>query len=123
MKKSRYTEALEEWTSRIPPFLVDWRRLELRAKLIREEAEEAWESIYRYNFLGSSYSKRELAKELADLIYVTVGTAVELGIDIDRVFEEVHRSNMSKLDGMEVREDGKIKKGPNYRPPELEFVK
>lgn len=69
--------------------------------------------------------KRALAKELADLLYVTYGTADIYGIDLDSVFEEVHRSNMSKLgeDGKPVyREDGKVLKGPNYHEPDLSFV-
>jgi predicted HAD superfamily Cof-like phosphohydrolase len=64
----------------------------------------------------------EIAKELADLLYVTYGTAVEYGINLDRAFELVHQSNMSKLgpDGEPIfREDGKVLKGPNYAPPDL----
>jgi predicted HAD superfamily Cof-like phosphohydrolase len=67
----------------------------------------------------------DLAKELADLLYVVYGTAVTFGIDIDKVFAEVHSSNMSKLgvDGKPIyREDGKVLKGPNYAPPNLEWV-
>jgi len=64
----------------------------------------------------------KVAKELADLLYVVYGTAASLGIDIDEVFAEVHRSNMSKVgpDGVPLyREDGKVLKGPNYTPPNL----
>lgn len=62
-------------------------------------------------------SKIALTKELADVLYVVLGTAVSLGLPIVDVFDEVHRSNMSKLgeDGKPIlREDGKVLKGPNY---------
>jgi predicted HAD superfamily Cof-like phosphohydrolase len=62
---------------------------------------------------------------LADLIYVAVGTAISLGIPIDDVFAEVHRSNMSKTgpDGKAIRRaDGKILKGPNYSPADIESL-
>ena len=64
-----------------------------------------------------------MLKELCDLQYVLSGAAVALGLDIQVAFNRVHDSNMSKLDdnGKPVyREDGKIIKGPNYRPPNLE---
>ena len=59
------------------------------------------------------------------MLYVTYGTAALLGIDLPAVFEEVHRSNMSKLgpDGRAVRRhDGKVLKGPSYRPPNLDHL-
>ncbi len=67
----------------------------------------------------------EIADALADSIYVLLGTALEFGMgDIfPRIWNEVHRSNMSKLDneGKPVmREDGKILKGPNFSPPDIE---
>lgn len=68
---------------------------------------------------------RNLAKELADLKYVTYGTDASFGIDADRVYAEVHDSNMSKLGpNGEVlrRDDGKVLKGPNYREPSLSFL-
>lgn len=67
----------------------------------------------------------ELAKELADLVYVAYGTAVSFGIDLDAVIAEVHRSNMSKLgeDGKPLlRADGKALKPPGYVPPDLTGV-
>jgi predicted HAD superfamily Cof-like phosphohydrolase len=56
-----------------------------------------------------------IAKELADLLYVVYGTAVSYGIDMGPVFQEVHRSNMSKIGGYK-REDGKWVKPPSYSP-------
>lgn len=87
---------------------------ELRAKLIREEAEEAAEAI-------ESGDQEHVAKELADLIIVTEGTAITHGIDLAGAVLEVHRSNMTKLvDGKPMmRPDGKVLKGPNYRPPNM----
>lgn len=89
------------------------KRQELRFALIDEEFRE-----YR-----EANSLENIAKELADLLYVVLGTAVEHGIvKFDEIFSEVHRSNMSKLgeDGKPIyREDGKVLKGPNYTPPDL----
>lgn len=93
--------------------------LNLRYELITEELDEVLAE------LNPDLNKAKLAKELADLLYVVYGTAISFGIDIDRVFEEVHKSNMSKLgdDGKPVhRDDGKVMKGPNYRLPDLSFV-
>lgn len=86
----------------------------LRADLIREEAAETAEAIE----IGNLEDK---AKELADLAYVVYGAALTFGIDLDEAIAEVHRSNMSKLvDGRPVmRADGKVLKGPNYRPPDM----
>lgn len=67
----------------------------------------------------------EIADALADMIYIINGTALSYGIPLNEVFEEVHRSNMSKLDenGQPVlREDGKILKGPNYFKPDIKGI-
>jgi predicted HAD superfamily Cof-like phosphohydrolase len=69
-----------------------------------------------------SAPQEEFLKEMADLIYVLLGTAVAMGMDIDTAFKRVHRSNMSKLgpDGKPVmRADGKVLKGPEYCLPYL----
>lgn len=96
----------------------DPERLELLTKLIREEYEEVVEAIEEKS------GHAALAKELADLIYVAVGMAVEFGYPLDKVWDVVHASNMSKIgpDGkFVVREsDGKILKGPNYVVPDIE---
>lgn len=96
----------------------------LREGLIYEEHVELADEIAPAVYGAGPVDKRKIAKELADVLYVVYGTADAFGIDIDRVFEEVHRSNMSKLvDGKPLkREDGKVLKGPNYTPPNLEFV-
>lgn len=96
----------------------------LREDLIYEEHAEFADEIAPAVYGTAPADKRKLAKELADILYVVYGTADAFGIDIDRVFEEVHRSNMSKLvDGKPLkREDGKVLKGPNYTPPNLDFI-
>src|SRR6476619_4769378 len=65
------------------------------------------------------------ADAVCDLVYVLVGSLVSFGVDFDKCFAEVHRSNMSKLDvgGKPiVREDGKILKGPNFTQPDLRSI-
>jgi predicted HAD superfamily Cof-like phosphohydrolase len=66
----------------------------------------------------------EIADALADIIYIACGTAVSYGIPLDKVFEEVHRSNMAKLvDGKVLRrEDGKVQKPEGWTPPDIEGV-
>ena len=67
--------------------------------------------------------KEECLKELADLVYVCYQYAENMGWFLDEALDRVHRSNMSKLgkDGNPIyREDGKVLKGPNYAPPNLE---
>jgi predicted HAD superfamily Cof-like phosphohydrolase len=90
----------------------------LRADLVREEAAEVVQALLN----GGTH---QIAKELADLIVVTYGTAISLGIDLDGAVAAVHASNMTKAGtGMRVRSDGKVLKGPNYAPPDmLSFVK
>lgn len=69
---------------------------------------------------------QNLIKELADLQYVLSAFAYEFGIDLDRAFTEVHKSNLTKLDAdgqpYEVDETGKIKKGPHYVPADMNGV-
>ena len=102
--------------------------LKLRASLIREEAEETIEAIE--HILGKIEDGADLTKEdatqladgLGDLLYVTAGAGVALNIDIDGVYAEVHRSNMTKLDNdlkPVKREDGKVLKGPRFEKPDL----
>lgn len=101
------------------PTLLSSKDWTLREHLIQEEFDELKKAYKEQNIV-------EFAKELADLLYVCYGTAVAAGIDIDKVFEEVHASNMSKLgaNGQVLRrEDGKVLKGPKYRTPNLSFIK
>lgn len=89
----------------------------MRATLIQEESREVVRAL-----VGDDLS--HIAQELADLIYVTYGTAIQFGIDLDAVVAEVHRANMTKLgfDGKPVRRaDGKVMKG-DYTPPDVAAV-
>jgi len=90
----------------------------LRIRLMNEEVNE-------YLIGEENNDIENMAKELADILYIAFGTAVSYGIPLEDVFEEVHRSNMSKLgnDGKPVyREDGKVLKGPNFSPADIAHV-
>lgn len=86
---------------------------QLRIRLLREEFEEYLVGEDRDDIV-------EIADALADIIYIACGTAVSYGIPLDRVFAEVHRSNMAKLvDGKPIRRgDGKILKPEGWTPPD-----
>ena len=74
-------------------------------------------------FMHGRNAKEECLKELADLVYVCYQYAENMGWFLDEALDRVHQSNMSKLDedGNPIyREDGKVLKGPNYQPPNLE---
>lgn len=97
--------------------------VELRMSLIEEECDEVLEELDAFLYEEGEESKMHLAKELADILYVVYGTAVSFGINLDLVFHEVHKSNMSKLDedGNPIyREDGKVLKSERYVEPELD---
>ena len=91
------------------------RIIELRKKLIDEEFNELKQAINDKDIV-------EVADALTDILVVTYGAGVAFGIDLDKCFEEVHRSNMSKLsaEGKPIyNEFGKVMKGPNYFKPNL----
>jgi len=81
-----------------------------RARLIVSEAAEFVEHADKGDLV-------EMVDALADILVVTYGTAVEMGVDLEPVFREVHRSNMSKNGGMDA--GGKILKGPGFSPPDI----
>ena len=88
----------------------------LRYDLIKEELEELREAIEKKDI-------KEVADALTDILYVTYGAGHAFGINLDKCFEEVQNSNMSKLgeDGKPIYNDkGKVMKGPNYFKPNLE---
>ena len=91
----------------------------LRLDLIREELSELQEAVDKKDL-------KEVADALTDLLYVTYGAGHAFGIDLDKCFEEVQNSNMSKLgsDGKPIfNEHGKVMKGPGYFKPNLnQFV-
>ena len=93
---------------------------ELRISLINEELEE-FKGAIKNNDL------KEVADALTDILYVTYGAGHAFGINLDKCFEEVQQSNMSKLseDGKPIyNEEGKVMKGPKYFKPDLnKFLK
>ena len=87
----------------------------LRIELIKEELEELTEAMKNNDLL-------EVADALTDILYVTYGAGHAFGIDLDKCFDEVQNSNMSKLgeNGKPIyNESGKVMKGPNYFKPDL----
>ncbi|MFC4739208.1 hypothetical protein ACFO3U_04310 [Flavobacterium ponti] len=93
---------------------------ELRFNLMKEENEEYLEAVQNNDLT-------ETADALGDMLYILCGTILEHGLQhkIEEVFEEIQRSNMSKLnhDGKPIyREDGKVMKGPNYFKPDFETI-
>ena len=89
--------------------------VKLRYDLILEELNELKEAIKDKNL-------KEVADALTDILYVTYGAGHAFGINLDKCFEEVQKSNMSKLgnDGKPIyNEQGKVMKGPNYFKPDL----
>ena len=87
----------------------------LRIDLIKEELQELTDAMNNKDLL-------EVADALTDILYVTYGAGHAFGIDLDKCFDEVQNSNMSKLgeDGSPIyNESGKVMKGPNYFKPDL----
>ena len=102
------------------PELPDDKIIKLRYDLIQEELEELKEAIKDKNMV-------EIADALTDILYVTYGAGHAFGIDLDKCFNEVQESNMSKLGKNNkpiYNENGKVMKGPNYFKPNLnQFLK
>jgi len=96
------------------------QKLKLRFDLMAEENEEYLEAAKNNDLV-------EVADALGDMLYILCGTILEHGMQhkIEEVFDEIQRSNMSKLgkDGKPIyREDGKVLKGPNYFKPNIELI-
>ena len=92
--------------------------VQLRVELIGEELHELKEAIKNNDLV-------EVADALTDILYVTYGAGHSFGVDLDKCFDEVQRSNMSKLgeDGNPIYNDsGKVMKGPNYSAPDLKKI-
>lgn len=92
----------------------------LRFNLMKEENEEYLEAVQNNDLV-------EVANALGDMLYILCGTILEHGLQykIEEVFDEIQRSNMSKLDenGKPIyREDGKVMKGPNYFKPDFSKI-
>ena len=98
----------------------DKKIIQLRYELIKEELEELNQAI-------KDKDMKEVADALTDILYVTYGAGHAFGVDLDKCFDEVQNSNMSKLgsDGKPIyNANGKVMKGPNYFKPDLsKFLK
>ena len=93
---------------------------QLRYNLMKEENEEYLQAVQNNDLI-------EIADALGDMLYILCGTIIEHGLQekIEAIFEEIQRSNMSKLaeDGTPLyREDGKVIKGPNYSKPDFSSI-
>ena len=102
---------------RSAPIWPDEEIVQLRMELIDEEVDELHDAVDGQDMVG-------VADALTDILYVVYGMGQAMGIDLNQTFEEVHESNMSKLEDGKVlyRDDGKVLKGKNYCPPDLERV-
>ena len=103
-----------------PTAELDTHRNLLRYKLMREENEEYLDAANNRDLV-------EVADALGDMLYILCGTIIEHGMQhkIEEVFDEIQKSNMSKLgaDGKPIyREDGKVLKGPNYFKPDINSI-
>ena len=103
------------------PTVPDESTIKLQMSLIEEELEELKDEV---ESKGEEFSMSKTAKELTDLLYVVYGLGARYGVPVDKVFAEVHDSNMSKLvDGKPIRnDDGKVLKGENYFKADVEKV-
>ena len=106
--------------NKLPTVEVDNSTMNLRFSLMEEENKEYIEAVKNKDMV-------EVADALGDMLYILCGTIITHGMQyvIDQVFEEIQRSNMSKLgsDGKPIyRNDGKVLKGPNYFKPDISKI-
>jgi predicted HAD superfamily Cof-like phosphohydrolase len=115
---ARFHEAFGAPRAVLPDAAVPAELAKLRVDLLAEETGEFADATAAGDIVG-------IADALADIVYVAYGAAIVYGIDLDAVLEEVHRSNMTKLDdqGRAIyREDGKVLKSARYTPPDVAGV-
>ena len=113
-KVKNFMETFGQEVKKKPSFGSD-KVNQLRCDLIQEELEELKIAVKEKNLI-------ELADALTDILYVTYGAGHAFGVDLDKCFDEVQRSNMSKLgeDNKPIYKDnGKVMKGPKYFKPNL----
>jgi len=113
-KVKTFMQTFEQEVKTKPSFSTE-KINDLRYNLIQEELDELKQAIDNKDLL-------EVADALTDILYVTYGAGHAFGIDLDKCFEEVQNSNMSKLgkDGRPIYNDsGKVMKGPNFYKPDL----
>ena len=116
-KVKTFMETFGQEVKKRPSFSTD-KINKLRYDLISEELEELKDALNNRDFL-------EVADALTDILYVTYGAGHAFGIDLDKCFQEVQNSNMSKLDenGKPIyNEVGKVMKGPKYFKPDLKKI-
>ena len=116
-KVKNFMETFGQDVKNKPSFSTD-KINKLRYDLIKEELDELKVALDNKDFL-------EVADALTDILYVTYGAGHAFGIDLDKCFQEVQNSNMSKLDenGKPIyNEDGKVMKGPRYFKPDLKKI-
>ena len=122
MKKTFLSDQAKEFRSKYSlKNSADRTTRAVQHKLIVEEFKEFLEAEGMLFMHGRNHQEHAL-KELADLVYVCYQYAENMGWFLDEALNRVHESNMSKLDedGKPIyREDGKVLKGPNYKPPNL----
>ena len=116
----KFHTAFEIGYSEIPKSDLGESKNVLRFNLMKEENEEYFEAVQNNDLV-------EIADALGDMLYILCGTIIEHGLQhkIEAVFDEIQRSNMSKLDhsGKPIyREDGKVMKGPNYFKPDFSKI-
>jgi predicted HAD superfamily Cof-like phosphohydrolase len=115
-----FHKAFKIHTQDTPTVTISEERKKLRFELMKEENEEYLEAAKNNDLV-------EVADALGDMLYILCGTIIEHGMQdkIEEVFNEIQRSNMSKLgeDGKPIyREDGKVLKGPNYFKPNIKEI-
>ena len=122
MKKTFISEQAKEFRTRYQiKNSTDRMKRSYQKELLIEEFKEFLEAEGFLFMHGKNHQEHAL-KELADLVYVAYQYAENMGWFLDEALDRVHKSNMSKLDddGNPIyREDGKVLKGPNYKPPNL----
>ena len=116
----RFHEAFKIGYRTVPKADLGAAKNQLRFDLMKEENEEYFEAAQNNDLV-------EVADALGDMLYILCGTIIEHGLQhkIEAVFEEIQRSNMSKLgeDGQPIyRADGKVLKGPNYFKPNIASI-
>ncbi len=116
----KFHKAYELGINNSPTVNLDKNLIKLRFNLMKEENEEYFEAARKKNIV-------EVADALGDMLYILCGTIITHGFQnkIEEVFDEIQRSNMSKLgeDGNPIyRDDGKVMKGPNYFKPNIKAI-
>ena len=105
------------------PMQTEGDRVSMQWRLVQEELTELKEELDTYD--GSNSYRANTAKELCDLLYVVLGLAFHLNLDIRKVWENTHRNNMSKILHGSIRQDGKLLKPNNfvtYKPEEVSEI-